>query len=130
MEVVSLKIEDPLLDRIESKAEDEYDGNRSRAIRGLIEDGFDVPELEAEIERLDRRLDQEAALRKEYQERDEMSELATVGRDLREILYTREKLRVERETAGLSTRLRWFLFGRDMSAVGVDSEDDTSDSNK
>ena len=59
-EKISLSVDEEMLERVERRAEEDYDGNKSKAARELIELGLEaegrVDELEAEKERLEERI--------------------------------------------------------------------------
>jgi len=98
MAQVSVRLDDDLLEEIEDYADDEP---RSEAIRELLRRGLEYDELATENERLQRRV--EALI----DNRDEHTELVNYVEDER-------RYRREREQAGIITRAKWLLVGRDV----------------
>lgn len=96
MQSVTIKLPDTTIETFQEIAEEEYDGNRSDAIRDLIDKGMDYDDLERENERLQRQL---AAVNARQD-------------DVTEIVEYVEEERSWRE-AGLGTRMKWWIFGKD-----------------
>ena len=132
MEQITVRVTESTLEELEAEA-DEHDVTRSEHIRQIIDDrndpGADVERLreeaadyEAECGRLrDRvaeletdvdRLQNEKRLILE--DREEKQELVAFAEAERDVVERREQRERERESAGVVTRAKWWLVGRDV----------------
>lgn len=123
MQTISLKIPEDLLEDVEELSDQEFD-SRSETLRHLIREGFRARELDQEIDSLEAELaDLRSQLRARQDRERDVEELANFADQERELRRRRERLRLERESAGLLTRLRWYVRGRDLD---LDADDQDS----
>ncbi len=98
MATITIKISDNALEAAQELADEQHDGNRSAALRELIDNGLDYDALETENERLQRQL---TAANRRYDEHSELVEYVEEERSI-----TRQ-----RAQAGITTRLKWWVTG-------------------
>ena len=112
---VSTKIKDTLLDEIDAVADEDHDGNRSEAFRELVRKGLEYDHLEAERDDLQRQL------RERNRENDKVTEIVEYVEEEKEIQQrersTQEARELQRLEAGLLTKIRWRLVGRNQDEM-------------
>lgn len=111
MPQLSAKADDELVDRVETWAEEHTDGNRSAAVRQLVDRGLRLDdvreELETELEHKDARIRElENQLTTERERQEEVGELV-------EFAETRKTIQQRKVEAGIVTRAKWAIFGMD-----------------
>jgi Arc/MetJ-type ribon-helix-helix transcriptional regulator len=102
MRSTSIKLPETTDETLTEYAEENHDGNRSEAIRALLDKGLRYDERVTEIERLKRELRAANARQEEH------TELVEYVEQERSIQQRRE----ERRDAPLWRRAKWFVFGR------------------
>ena len=90
----------------ENRAREEHDGNRSEAIRSLIDKGLQYDDRVAEFATENERLHRER--RQLLEQREENQDLVRYVEEERAIQQRREA----RRDAPLWRRARWYVFGR------------------
>jgi SOS response regulatory protein OraA/RecX len=108
MDKISVTLREDQVAQLSDMVGKEYD-DRSKAVRDLLDRGFEYPDLQREVEQAEARVND---LRRQLQE-------ANAGdRDVDELVeyVEREKAvaerREERRDAPLWTRAKWYVFGR------------------
>lgn len=94
MERLTVRVPEDLLEEIEDLA-DQEDVSNSEAARTLLRQGVEAEDIRRENQRLQQQL---GVLIEDREERTQLVRYAETEREYRE--------------AGLSTRLKWWLFGR------------------
>jgi len=118
MEQITLRIPSDTLEEAEAEAE-EQGVSRAEILRGAIESRDEsreevrelrdrVDELEQKAERLEREK------RLILEDREEKQELVAFAEAERDVVERREQRERERESAGVVTRAKWWLVGRDV----------------
>lgn len=105
MESVTVKLPDTTIDSLEAIADEEYDGNRSDAIRDLLAKGMDYDDLQARHDELQRQL---AAVNSRQED---VTELVEYVEQEREADRYRDRRRRLVDQAGVVTRAKWWLTG-------------------
>jgi metal-responsive CopG/Arc/MetJ family transcriptional regulator len=103
MQQITVKVPDDTAESLANVAESQYDDNRSKAIRELLQRGINAADIERENDRL------RAEKRTLINQREEHGELVEYVAEER----TMQQRREERRDAPLWTRARWLVFGRD-----------------
>jgi metal-responsive CopG/Arc/MetJ family transcriptional regulator len=103
MQQITVKISDETADTLTTVATDTFDGNRSEAIRELLERGIAYDDLETENERLQRRVQ---TLIEQREEHGELVEYVEAEREL-------QRQERERRNANAIERAKWWLLGRE-----------------
>lgn len=96
MQAITIKLPDDTIESLDDRAQEEYDGNRSEAVRELLDKGLRYDDLETERGRLQRQL---AAVNSREEDVTELVE------------YVEDELSYRE--AGLGTRMKWWLFGKE-----------------
>lgn len=96
MEAITIKLPDDTIESLDERAEEEFDGNRSQTVREILDKGLRYDDLQTKNERLQRQL---AAINSRQG-------------DVTEIVEYVEEEKSYRQ-AGLGTRMKWWLFGKD-----------------
>ena len=105
MTTISVKLDDDLLEDVDGRADEEHDGNRSDAVRDLLEKGLDHDQLKAERDDLERQL---MAANRRIDTSNEIVEWVEEERSLRERRRTIEERRAHASIVQLA---KWRLFG-------------------
>lgn len=100
MQQITVKLPDDTAESLNDTAESQYDGNRSDAIRDLLEKGLEADDRIAALEQENERLRNEKRML--IQDREEKTEL---------VEYVEEER--SWRSAGIGTRMKWWLFGKD-----------------
>jgi Arc/MetJ-type ribon-helix-helix transcriptional regulator len=108
MQQITVKVPDDTAESLSNVADDEFDGNRSEAVRELLRRGTEYEDLKGEYEQAEARV---ADLRRQLQqanagERD-VDEIVTYVEDERRVQQRRE----ERRQANIFRRAWWYLAG-------------------
>jgi DNA repair exonuclease SbcCD ATPase subunit len=116
MQQITVKIPNDIDELLSNVAEEEFDGNRSKAVRELLRRGTEYKDLEREYEQTEARIED---LRRQLQqanagERD-IDEIVTYVEEERAVQQRRE----ERQSAPVWTRARRWLFGYETDTEDV-----------
>jgi hypothetical protein len=107
MEQTTLRLPADLLEDLDEEAE-EHGVSRSEYVRDILASRHEHERLRTEVERL--RNEKRTVL----EQREEHQELVAFARTERELVERREQREREREAAGVMTRAKWWVFGRDV----------------
>lgn len=102
MQSITVKLSDETIDSLNNIAEDEHDGNRSDAVRELIEKGRKYDDLERRHQEVQRQL------RAVNTRQEDVTDLVEYVEQERELQRRRE----ERKDAPVWRRAKWWVFGR------------------
>lgn len=105
MRSVTIKLLDNTVDSLEEIAAEHYDGNRSDAIRELLEKGREYDDLQARHDELQRQL---AAVNSRQNDVTELVEFVEEQRDLTRYQERRQR---QLDEANILTRWKWKLTG-------------------
>jgi metal-responsive CopG/Arc/MetJ family transcriptional regulator len=105
MQQITVKVPDDTAESLANVAESQFDGNRSKAIRELLQRGIEYESLETENERLRRKLEATNS-----QERDIDDIVAYVDEE-RQLQREERERRRAREQAPIWRRWKWYVFG-------------------
>lgn len=129
MQKVSTTFGEETVEDVEALVEDDGTdyASRAEAFRDLVAKGLryddDVADLEAELETLEARIDELTSQLQHQRERErDVEEVVEYVEEERSIQERRERERRRRESAGLATRAKWFLFGREFDDVDEERE--------
>lgn len=115
MQQITIKLPDSTIDLLEEIAHEEYDDNRSDAIRAVLAKGMDYDALEARHDDLQRQL---AAVNSRQEDVTELVEYVEEQRDLTQYQERRQRLL---DNSNILTRWKWKVTG-----VPVESTDNPS----
>lgn len=105
MEQITVKVPDDTNESLEEIAAEEYDGNRSDAIRALLEKGMEYDDLETERDRLQRQL---AAVNSRQED---VAELVEFVEERRELTRYQERRQRQVDEANVLQRAKWWFTG-------------------
>jgi len=106
MDKISVTLREEQVAHLSDLVGEEYD-DRSKAVRDLLDRGFEYGDLADENDRLRRQLE---AVNSRAENLDELAEYVERERELQ--VEERERRR-ERERAPIWRRVRWVIFGRE-----------------
>jgi metal-responsive CopG/Arc/MetJ family transcriptional regulator len=109
MRQITVKLPDDTADLLEEIAADDFDGNRSEAVRTLLQRGAEYDEIRQERDRLERQY------RQLVEQREEHTELV-------EYVQQERTIEQQRRQAGIVTRTKWWLFGVNEDAAEGEDE--------
>ena len=112
MDKISVTLREDQVGRLSDLVGEKYD-DRSKAVRDLLDRGFEHEELAQELKQAEARVED---LRRQLQEANagarDVDEIVTYVEEERQLQREEFERRRERESAPIWTRLNWLIFGR------------------